>query len=170
MTEDGKVTIAATEKQGQSILESIDDGFWACDRDWRCIYINDRQAELLGILTKDILGKNVWESLPHLVGTEIYLQFHRALAEQTSVRFEYFCSKGQCWFEFRVYPSAKGVTAIAFDITPHKQTENRLHQTHYQLEQQATELEAANQDLEQALEELLCLLGHLTFKALSMVS
>ncbi|MBE9169230.1 PAS domain-containing protein [Pleurocapsales cyanobacterium LEGE 06147] len=153
MTEDGK-TIAAIEKQGQSILESIDDGFWVLDCEWHCTYINDRQAELLGILKEDILGKNVWELLPNLVGTDIYTQSHRALAEQTSVRFEHFCSKRQRWFEFRVYPSANGVSAISLDITQHKQTEEALRQTHYELEQQTIELEATNQELEQVLEEL----------------
>lgn len=154
MLEDGKVKLAGTEEQWQSILESIDEGLWLLDRDWRCTYINDRQANLLGILKKDILGKNVWDFLPNLVDTDIYIQFHRALAEQTSVRFEYFCSKQQCWLEFRVYPSANGISALALDITQHKQTEETLHQAHYQLEQQAIELEKTTQNLEQTLEEL----------------
>jgi len=111
------------EEYGVSILESIGDGFWVFDREWRCTYINNRQAQLVGMSKEDILGKTVWELFPDLVGTEVYRQLHRAVAQQTPVHFEHFNPTWQGWFEIRVYPSANGVSILTIEITERKQTE-----------------------------------------------
>ena len=111
---------------GESILESIGDGFWVFDRSWRCTYINNRQAQLVGMSKEEILGKTVWELFPDLVGTEIYRQLHRAVGQQTPVHFEHFYPPWQGWFEIRVYPSANGVSILTIEITQRKQTEEAL--------------------------------------------
>jgi PAS domain S-box-containing protein len=107
----------------ESIVESIGDGFWVFDHSWHCTYINNRQASLVGIPKEDVLGKNVWELFPDLVGTEVYRQLHGAVAEQTPVHFEHFSSMRQGWFELRVYPSANGVSILTIEITARKQAE-----------------------------------------------
>jgi PAS domain S-box-containing protein len=116
----------AAEEYCESILESISDGFWVFDREWRCTYINNRQAQRVGMLKEDVAGKNVWELFPDLIGTEVYRQLHRAVAEQTPVHFEHFYPMWQGWFEIRVYPSANGVSLLTIDITERKQIEEAL--------------------------------------------
>lgn len=107
----------------ESILESIQDGFWLFDREWRCTYINHQQAQLIGKRKEDVLGNKVWDLFPDWVGTEVYRQLHQAVSEQTPVHFEYFYPMWQGWVEFRVYPSAQGVSILITDITARKQAE-----------------------------------------------
>ncbi|MEW5859037.1 MAG: PAS domain S-box protein, partial [Cyanobacteriota bacterium] len=121
----------------ESIVESISDGFWVFDRSWHCTYINHRQASLVGMPKEEVIGKNVWELFPDWVGTEVDRQLHQAVAEQTPIHFEHFCSTWQDWFELRVYPSAKGVSILTIDISAHKQTEEVLQDRQYFLQQLA---------------------------------
>ncbi len=123
----------------ESIVESIGDGFWVFDRSWQCTYINNRQASLVGMPKEEVVGKNVWELFPDLVGTEVYRQLHQAVAEQTPVHFEHFSSTWQGWFELRVYPSANGVSIFTIDITARKQAEEVL-QDRQRLVQQLAEM------------------------------
>ncbi|BAY15556.1 PAS/PAC sensor hybrid histidine kinase [Anabaenopsis circularis NIES-21] len=102
---------------GESLLESITDGCWFLDREWRCIYMNHCQIKLFGIDQENILGKNFWELLPETVDSILYRQLHQAVAAQISVNFEYFHLKSQRWLEHRAYPSANGIYVLTFDIT-----------------------------------------------------
>lgn len=107
----------------ESILESIQDGFWVFDRKWRCTYMNHQQSQLIGKRKDDVLGNNLWDLFPDWVDTEVHRQLHQAVSEQTLVHFEYFYPMWQGWVEFRVYPSAQGVSMLTTDITARKQAE-----------------------------------------------
>ncbi|MCZ0904379.1 DUF4118 domain-containing protein, partial [Microcoleus sp. HI-ES] len=54
---------AATEakEQLETVLSTINDGFYILDRDWRYTYANDRYCEIVGMPRSAILGENVWE-------------------------------------------------------------------------------------------------------------
>ena len=139
----------AASEYWESILESICDGFWVLDRQWRCTYINNRQAQLIGRQKEDVLGKNVWELFPDLVGTEFYRQLHGALVEQTPVHFEHFFPTWQGWFEIRVYPSANGVSILMVEITAGKQTEEAVRESeqHLKIALQTAKLGSWQHDL-----------------------
>jgi PAS domain-containing protein len=56
----------ATIKAASQILESIADGFYTLDRDWRFTYFN-RAAELLLRRSRDgLIGKKIWDEFPDL--------------------------------------------------------------------------------------------------------
>ncbi|HEY9761658.1 MAG TPA: ATP-binding protein [Trichocoleus sp.] len=115
---------AETARQSlETILSSISDGFLALDRNWCYTYINNRACEIIGMQRDAVLGKNMWELFPDVVGTEVYGQFQQALDEQTAVQFEYFYPTWNRWFEYRVYPSPNGLTIFTADITNRKQAE-----------------------------------------------
>src|SRR4028119_802229 len=139
----------AASEYWESILESICDGFWVLDRQWRCTYINNRQAQLIGRQKEDVLGKNVWELFPDLVGTEFYRQLHGALVEQTPVHFEHFFPTWQRWFAIRVYPSANGVSILMLEITAGKQTEEAVRESeqHLKIALQTAKLGSWQHDL-----------------------
>ncbi|MBU7584310.1 MAG: PAS domain S-box protein [Nostoc sp. TH1S01] len=101
----------------ESLLESLTDGFWCLDREWRCIYMNHWQMNLFGITQENVLGENFWELFPETVDSILYTQLNQAVLEQTPVNFEYFHLKSQRWLENRVYPSTNGIYILSFDIT-----------------------------------------------------
>ncbi|BCL38540.1 two-component hybrid sensor and regulator [Nostoc sp. MS1] len=107
----------------ETILSSINDGFYVLDRDWRYTYVNDRLCEMLRMEREQILNHSIWDLFVDTVDTDVYIQFHRALHEQIPVQFEYFYPTWNCWYEHRVYPSPDGLTVFAADITERKQAE-----------------------------------------------
>ncbi|MUG98551.1 PAS domain S-box protein [Scytonema sp. UIC 10036] len=115
-----------TNEYWEGILESISDGFWVLDCDWRCTYINKRQAELIGLGKDEILGKNVWDLFPDIANTEVHTQLNQAITEQTPVHFEHFHPICQRWVENRVYPFPNGITIFSIDITERKQADEAV--------------------------------------------
>lgn len=108
------------------ILESITDGFTAVDAQWRYTYVNPRAEEILLPLRKtraNLLGKDLWQEFPELIGTPVEQYYRRAMAERVTVEFEFFYPAVDCWFGIRVYPAKDGLAIYFQDITQRKQEE-----------------------------------------------
>jgi PAS domain-containing protein len=105
-------------------ISRINDQFLVLDKEWRYTYVNDTVAQVVGIPKEELLGKCIWDVFPDTVGSQFYLEAHRAIAEQTVVQCEYFYSPWQRQFENRIYPSSDGVSIFITDITvPHQNSE-----------------------------------------------
>lgn len=104
----------------EAVLTNLQDGFLTLDRDWCYTYINDRQLEIIGMRREDVLGKNVWEIFPDLVGSELYHRFNQVMVEQTPTQFEYYYPAWNRWFENRVYPTPDGIAILCAEISDRK--------------------------------------------------
>ena len=112
---------AETAKQTvETILSSISDGFAILDRNWCFTYINDRYCEMTGMQREKMLGQNIWDVFPDIVGDELYVRLHQAMAEQTIIHYEYFYSRWNRWFENHIYPSANGLTLFVTEVSERK--------------------------------------------------
>ncbi|MDF5710110.1 MAG: ATP-binding protein [Nostoc sp. S4] len=101
----------------ETVLAGIQDQFFVLDCEWRYTFVNQRVTEVLGLSKEELLGRSIWEVFPDIVASEFDIQVHRALAEQTVVRFEYFYPRWNRWFENRIYPFAQGVSIFVTDIS-----------------------------------------------------
>src|SRR6187397_1932489 len=72
----------------RDVLESITDSYYALDREWRFVELNRHAEGYLGARASKLVGEVVWEVLPSLVGSELYHEAHRAVAEAMPVHFE----------------------------------------------------------------------------------
>jgi diguanylate cyclase (GGDEF)-like protein/PAS domain S-box-containing protein len=109
-----------------TMLESISDGCFSLDRDWRFTYMNARGAAWLGREAADLLGKCMWDEFPEGVGSLFDETYRRALATQAFASCESFYEPLGIWIEVRAYPSKDGLTVFFADITERKQVEDRL--------------------------------------------
>ncbi|HEY1022157.1 MAG TPA: PAS domain S-box protein, partial [Flavisolibacter sp.] len=121
----GKKAVLKTEAVS-AILEQITDGFTAYDNDWNYTYLNQRAAEIANRTPADLLGKNVWQEFPELIGTSLYHTYHKAVKEQVVIRTEEYVALFQKWFEGALYPSADGLSVFFQDITEKKKAELAL--------------------------------------------
>ncbi|MEH1909459.1 hybrid sensor histidine kinase/response regulator [Nostoc sp.] len=148
---------AQTAKQNvDTILSSINDGFYVLDRNWRYTYVNDRLCEIIRMEREKILNLSIWDLFADTIGTEIYIQFQRAFSEQKQIQFEYLYVTWNRWYEHRVYPSPDGLTVFAADITDRKQGELEREQLLERERVAREQAEAANR----IKDEFLAVLSH----------
>ncbi|MFP5211946.1 MAG: PAS domain S-box protein, partial [Acidobacteriota bacterium] len=111
-------------------LESITDGFFALDREWRFTYYNEQGAKALGLERDEALGKVVWDLFPDAVERKFHAEYHRAMETSTTAHFEEFYPEPlNAWFECHAYPSPEGLAVYFNDITSRKQMEEALRRS-----------------------------------------
>jgi PAS domain S-box-containing protein len=118
-----------TKKKLQSILESISDGFFTLDRDWRYTYVNNEALRQFNRSREDMIGKRIWDVSPKAKGTIFEKQYIKALAEKVPVVFDAFSPLMERWVEVRAYPSEEGLSIYFHDITERRETEERIRVT-----------------------------------------
>lgn len=119
----------ADRQTASTILESITDGFYALDRQWRFTYINLQAELLLKRQRADLLGKNVWDEFPEAIDSILYEQYHKAAAEQVAVNFEVFYPPLDSWFEIRAYPSENGLLVYFLNINQRIESQKALRRS-----------------------------------------
>ncbi|MGY4385321.1 PAS domain S-box-containing protein [Pedobacter sp. UYP24] len=112
--------IDAIAEEKNIILESIQDGFYALDKNWIVTYWNKEAEHLLGKGQVDIIGKNIWEEFPDSVGSISYVNYHKAVRENTAHHFEIYHEEINVWLEVIAYPSAIGLSIYFKNINERK--------------------------------------------------
>ncbi len=106
-----------------NILENTTDGFFAVDAAWNITYMNAEAELLLARRREEILGANLWETLPELRDSVFETNYRRVLAENVATEFEASDAEGRKWFEVHAYPSGGGVSVFFRDITERRRSE-----------------------------------------------
>ena len=104
-------------ERANRILESIADGFYSLDRDWRFVYVNRRAAEAMKRPRESLVGMNLWELFPQLNGSVFQREFERAMRERNPVTIEEHSLVSESWFAVRVYPTEEGLSVFFEDVT-----------------------------------------------------
>jgi PAS domain S-box-containing protein len=107
----------------REILDEADEAFVALDREWNYVFVNRRAADLSHLTAREMEGKNIWAQFPALVGSNFYLQCHRAMAEQHPTEFADYAD-GR-WYENRVVPTRQGLFAFYRDVTEQRRAWQR---------------------------------------------
>ncbi|HZX58859.1 MAG TPA: PAS domain S-box protein [Mucilaginibacter sp.] len=141
----GKVAL----EERNTILESIDDAFFAVDKNWKVTYWNNRAARLTQTPVSKILNRNLWKIFSDAVGSESYKKYHEAIETGKAVHFEDYYAPVDSWYEISAYPSKTGLSVYFKDITDRKISETRLKELNESLQKHAKELAISNAELEQ---------------------
>lgn len=126
--------IKKKNQQIANILESITDGFFTLDRQWRFSYMNKVAERLWNRNKEELIGKMIWEVFPMAIGSIFYDEYHKAASQQTAVHFEGFSPAILKWVEVHVYPSRDGLSIYFRDITERKQAEESIKLNELRLE------------------------------------
>ena len=117
--------LARSKHQMTEILDSIQDGFIALSQYWHFIYVNRCAAEYFRVEYEDLIGQNLWETFPELIGTTYESSFRRAIESQEIQHFEVIGlhDPNHC-YDFTVYPSGEGISVYWRYITERKKIKN----------------------------------------------
>jgi PAS domain S-box-containing protein len=124
-----KLAALATHKLAlrlSNTLESITDGFFTVDRDWRFTYVNREAGRLLGKDRDALLGNVLWDIFPEAVGTIFDQCYRRAMGGETGVSFEAVYPPLQMWFGVDSHPSEDGLSVYFRDVTATRAARQQL--------------------------------------------
>jgi len=126
--EEIKIKTELEEKNAeiQNILESITDGFFALNRNWRFTYINKEFERVAQRKREDVIGKTFWEIFPETGYMKIFAEYQKAMQANTAVHFEDFYSPLSLWISVNAYPSKEGIAVFFLDITQQKKIQEQL--------------------------------------------
>ena len=110
----------------EEILESITDGFFAVDRNWRVTYVNREAERMIEKPRSELLGKDLWAIFPEASDSIFRRQYVRAFKTGQPVHFEEFYSPLQRWFDVRAYPADNHLTVYVHDNTERRRSEEAL--------------------------------------------
>ena len=116
----------ASDLRSRAILESITDGFFTLDPDWRFDYANPEAERILGCAPGALLGRVLWEQYPGTVGSEFERAYRRVAESRVAESFLAFYPDHGRWYDVRAFPSPSGLTVYFRDVTEAKQTEADL--------------------------------------------
>ncbi|MCL5096219.1 MAG: MEDS domain-containing protein [Candidatus Omnitrophica bacterium] len=108
------------------IVDSIADGLYAIDRQWRFIHINKAALSHFGRADEQFIGRNLFEVFPAARGSVFESAYRRAFETGEPAFFETASTVVERTVEVHAYPGPDSLTVIFRDITERKQREQEL--------------------------------------------
>ncbi len=110
------------------MLDRITDGILVVGADWRCSYLNQPAAEMLGRPREEILGRDIWGVFPDAAGHPFQLAYEQAMRERHPVQFTAYYPPLERWFETRSFPDEDRLVVLFRDITERRVVEEQLRE------------------------------------------
>lgn len=99
------------------LLETMATGFLSVDRSWRVTYLNHAGEQMIGKTVAQVWGRLLWEVFPGDADQDIEQECRRAVASETSVRFDVFYADLNTWLEVRAVPEQGSLALYFLDIS-----------------------------------------------------
>ncbi len=93
-------------------LESFSDMYVGVDADWRITYVNAQAETRLGVSRDDVVGGDLWECFPDLLGTPFEEAYRGAVRTRRPVTVEARYAAADLEAEARVFPLRRGGLGI----------------------------------------------------------
>jgi PAS domain S-box-containing protein len=133
-------------------LESLTDGFFTIDREWRITYLNPEAERLMRRPRAEMLGRRISDEFVHPSAAPFLQHYRRALEQNVAVQAEEYYEPLGLWVSLRIYPSAQGLAVYARDVTDRVLAQRELLRLNAELEarvrERTAQLEIANSELE----------------------
>lgn len=110
--------LESSKRHINNIVEGISDGFYALDHNWQFTFVNNETQKLILADKTEILGRNIWEVFPQVIGSLTYDKLQEAMSQKESIHWE---AEGfivpDLYYEYHAYPFEEGLTVFFRDIT-----------------------------------------------------
>jgi len=127
--------LRASETRLSAVLESVSDGFYAIDTDWRVTLFNAAAERYFGRSRDEVIGRVLWDLFPQGAGTEFEARLRSVMAGggPTVMQAPSAARPGRT-VELRASPKAHGGVAVSFtDITERVAAEAALRESEAEL-------------------------------------
>lgn len=113
-------------QQLATTFESITNGFYTLDRDWRFTYANHETERVARLPRSALLGRSIKDLFPWFAGSRLHREYARAISAGSPAHFEVFLDALGVWGEVHAYPSAQGLAVYFQDVTDRKLAQDAL--------------------------------------------
>ncbi|MBD2108313.1 PAS domain-containing protein [Nodosilinea sp. FACHB-13] len=127
--QESEFSLRHTNQWVTAILESVTDGFYAVDLQWRFVYINPQAQHLFNRPLDVLLGQSIWEVLPNLEGSAMGESFQRAMTTRQPLIVEIpGVAHPNRLFEMHINPLESGLAIYFRDVTDRRNSQRQLYQ------------------------------------------
>lgn len=116
-------------KRFTGILESITDGFFVLDGEYRFTYLNPPLLSYLKTPVETLIGKVVWEALPTLRNSLFEENFKKTMEDKISRNFQCLSEASRKYVDIRTYPTGEGIAVFLKDFTALQITLQKLRES-----------------------------------------
>jgi PAS domain S-box-containing protein len=107
------------------VIDSMSEGFFILDREWRFTYLNTQAALQFGATAESLTGEVIWDVVPSLRSSVFEVESRRAAREHISLSVvSEITDQSERFLEFRLIPSSSGIAAHSIDVTDQKRVSN----------------------------------------------
>jgi PAS domain S-box-containing protein len=108
------------------VFESMTDGFYFVDQNWNFISINSEAQRILGCVDRNLVGKNLWDTIPEFNQSQVRELFQQATQDRKKASLLFHIEPWNCDLDLRIYPSRLGLSVYFHDISEQTRTEAQL--------------------------------------------
>lgn len=121
-----KLAIEEALSERNTILESIGESFFSLDEDNKVLYWNKSAESLLQVPREQVVGKNIWETVPSITKHNLKELCARAILDNNPLRLETHDVGTEQWLEVAIYPKNKKLSVFLRDISNRKRSEEEI--------------------------------------------
>lgn len=108
------------------VLESIGDGFFTLDKNWRVTYVNQIAAAFFDHEREGFVGLRLWSAIPSILDSPFLDTWRNAMEGGKAASFQTYHAPRNRWVEMRLYPHAEGMSVFFNDVTQKREAEKAL--------------------------------------------
>ena len=139
-------------EQLTTTLESLTDGFFTVDREWRITYANAEIQRMVRRHRAELIGHRLVDVFTDPSAATFYRHYKSALQRNEVVQAEEYYAPLDIWLHVKAYPSPQGLAVYVRDVTERVLGRRELLRLNAELEarvkRRTSQLELANRELE----------------------
>jgi PAS domain S-box-containing protein len=112
------------------IVDSIADGFFALDRQWRFTHINDEALVHFHKTSEEVIGRTLLEVFPAVRGTVFETRYRQAMESGKPAHFEIPSTVSDMIMEIHAYPGQANLTVLFRNVTDRHKMVQALQEAH----------------------------------------
>ncbi|MEO8769383.1 MAG: CHASE3 domain-containing protein [Ferruginibacter sp.] len=114
-------------KQMDDIVKGISDPFFALDKKFNFIFLNDAVKNTIGLGKGDLIGKNFFETFPQYKTTTTGIRIQEIMESKQSASFEAYEDFLDQWQDISIYPTSEGISVTIKDASKRKNYEKEIN-------------------------------------------
>jgi PAS domain S-box-containing protein len=107
-------------------FESIRDGFFTLDTNWRFVLINSEATRILSMERSQLLGRVIWDVFPHVEASDFGINYKKARETGEAHRFVAHSEDMERWYDVAAFPSEEGLSIYFQDVTDRRREQEQL--------------------------------------------